>query len=68
MLRSAEMSSDDPAADEPASSGRSPARLSLALLVAAGLSLIGAGALVWWSQGATVYVGNPILAFLAWCF
>jgi hypothetical protein len=68
MLSFAEVQSDDPTAHEAASSGRSRARLSVALLVAAGLSLIGAGALVWWSQGAAVFVGNPVLAALAWCF
>jgi hypothetical protein len=43
-----------------------PVWLSLALLVV-GVSLVGAGALLWSSHGPAVLLGNPVLAALAWC-
>jgi hypothetical protein len=44
-----------------------PARLAVAFLVV-GLLLVSAGALLWSRHGATVFVDNPVLAALAWCF
>ena len=45
-----------------------PARLEMILLVVVGLSLVGAGAFLWSRHGASVFVDNPILTALAWCF
>jgi hypothetical protein len=45
-----------------------PARLGVRLLVAVGLSLVSAGALLWSRHGAAVFVDNPVLAAIAWCF
>jgi hypothetical protein len=44
-----------------------PARLAVALFVV-GLSLVSAGALLWSRHGAAVFVDNPVLAALVWCF
>ena len=44
-----------------------PARAGWVLLVAGGLSLIGAGALMWWRNGAAIFT-DTVLAALAWCF
>jgi hypothetical protein len=44
-----------------------PAWLSVALLIG-GLSLVSAGGLLWSRHGAAVFVDNPVLAALAWCF
>jgi hypothetical protein len=44
-----------------------PARAGRVLLVAGGLSLIGAGALMWWRNGAAIFT-DTVLAALAWCF
>lgn len=49
-------------------SSHNPVRLGVTLLVVAGLSLVGAGALLWSRHGAAVFVDNPVLAALAWCF
>ncbi len=38
------------------------------LFVVGGVALIGAGALIWFAQGAMVVVTDPIFAFLARCF
>jgi hypothetical protein len=45
-----------------------PAHLGVLLLVIAGLSLVGAGALLWSRNGASVSIDNPLLLALAWCF
>jgi hypothetical protein len=59
----------DTAADQPE---RRPipngAPLSVVLLAGVGLSLVGAGALLWSRYGSAVFVDNPVLAALAWCF
>jgi hypothetical protein len=44
-----------------------PAWLAAALLIG-GLSLVSAGALLWSRHGPAVFVDNPVLAALAWCF
>jgi hypothetical protein len=38
------------------------------VLVVVGLSLVAAGALLWSRHGSAVFVDNPVLAALAWCF
>ena len=45
-----------------------PARLGAVLLMVGGLALVGAGALLWSRHGAAVFIDNPLLAALAWCF
>ncbi len=45
-----------------------PARLQMVLLAVVGLSLVGAGAVLWSRHGASVFIDNPILTALAWCF
>jgi hypothetical protein len=45
-----------------------PAHPAALLLVVGGVSLVGAGALLWWRNGASVFVDNPLLVALAWCF
>ena len=47
---------------------QSSARVGASLLVVVGLLLVGAGALLWSRHGAAVFVDNPVLAALAWCF
>ena len=44
------------------------APLAAVLLAGVGLSLVGAGALLWSRYGSAVFVDNPVLAALAWCF
>jgi hypothetical protein len=59
----------DTAADQPERrSIRNGAPLSVVLLAGVGLSLVGAGALLWSRYGSAVFVDNPVLAALAWCF
>ena len=61
--------SRNPAADHDRThSVQNAARSASVLLAAVGLSLIGAGALLWWRYGDAIFVENPILAALAWCF
>jgi hypothetical protein len=44
------------------------APLGAVVLVGIGLSLVGAGALLWSRHGSAVFIDNPVLAALAWCF
>ena len=53
--------------DETHSSHES-ARPGVLLLAIGGLSLLGAGALLWLWHGPSVLLENPLLPFLAWCF
>jgi hypothetical protein len=53
-----------------ASRGEGSARslpIGRALLVAAALCLVAAGALLWWRNGAMVF-SDMVLGALAWCF
>jgi hypothetical protein len=47
---------------------RDSARLASVLLGVTGLALVGAGALLWARHGEAVFIDNPVLAALAWCF
>ncbi|HEX2134308.1 MAG TPA: hypothetical protein VHG30_00150 [Microvirga sp.] len=40
----------------------------VALLVCGGAALLGAGALLGWRHGATISLGESVLAAIAWCF
>ena len=62
------MSRDTAADHNGAHSAHAPARLAMVLLVIVGWLLVGAGALLWSRHGAAVFVDNPVLAVLAWCF
>ncbi len=42
-------------------------RPALAIAAAAALCLMGAGLLLWWRHGASVF-SDTVLAALAWCF
>lgn len=59
----------DAAADrEQPQSVPGPRGPSAVLLVVAGLSLVGAGLLLWSRHGAAVFVQDAVLAAIAWCF
>ena len=60
--------SRDTSADHDEHSAHRRARLVMLLFVIAGCSLVAAGALLWSRHGATVFLDNPVLAVLAWCF
>ena len=45
-----------------------PAYPAALLLGVGGVSLVGAGVLLWSKHGASVFLDNPLLTALAWCF
>jgi hypothetical protein len=47
---------------------RRSTRLAAILLGVGGLSLVGAGALLWAREGAAVFIESTLIAALAWCF
>ena len=40
----------------------------VALLICGGAALLAAGALLGWRHGATISLGESVLAAIAWCF